>query len=111
MQTCRTIAPNFHFRADNVRLALDRRRDRRPWRTGSYDPKETLALPQDVQHWSLITLRQKRVKIGVKVERQGRNIIYQLVEIAILNALFAEFPRLIDRLRSAALPPRWASVR
>ena len=69
------------------------------------DPKETLALPQDVQHWSLITLPQKLVKIGAKVERHGRNITFQMVEIAILKALFAEILCLIDGLRSAALPP------
>jgi len=33
-----------------------------------------LALPQDVEHWSLMTLREKLVKIGAKVARQVRQI-------------------------------------
>ncbi len=31
----------------------------------------TLALPYEVEHWSLTTLREKLVKIGAKVVRQG----------------------------------------
>lgn len=30
---------------------------------------QTLALPKDVEHWSLTTLREKLVKIGTKVAR------------------------------------------
>ncbi len=29
-------------------------------------------LPQEVEHWSLTTLREKLVKIGAKVVRHGR---------------------------------------
>ena len=32
----------------------------------------TLALPKEVEHWSLTTLREKLVKIGAKVVRHGR---------------------------------------
>ena len=35
----------------------------------SLDPKLTFALPQEVEHWSLITLREKLIKIGAKVPR------------------------------------------
>ena len=31
----------------------------------------TLALPKDVEHWSLTTLREKLVKIGAKVVRHS----------------------------------------
>ncbi len=44
-----------------------------------------MALPQEVQHWSLTPLRQKLVKIGAKVARHGRNITFQMVEVAILK--------------------------
>jgi hypothetical protein len=30
------------------------------------DPERTLALPKDMDQWSLTTLREKLVKIGVK---------------------------------------------
>ncbi len=65
------------------------------------DPKLTLALPQEVEHWSLTTLRNKLIK----VVRHGRYITFQLAEVAIPRSLFANILRLIDGLRPAPLPP------
>ncbi len=65
----------------------------------------TLALPEAVAHWSLTTLREKLIKIGANVVRHGRYVPFQLAEVAISRALFAEILRLIDRLRPAPLPP------
>lgn len=65
----------------------------------------TLALPEAVEHWSLTTLREKLVKIGAKVVRHGRYITFQLAEVAVPRALFAEILRLIDGLRPAPAPP------
>ena len=65
----------------------------------------TLALPEAVEHWSLTTLREKLIKIGGKVLRHGRYITFQMAEVAIPRALFAEILRLIDGLRPAPLPP------
>ncbi len=62
-------------------------------------------LPEEVEHWSLTTLRDKLIKIGAKVVRHGRYVTFQLAEIAISRAVFAEILRLIDRLRPAPLPP------
>ncbi len=45
------------------------------------------------------------MKIGVKVVRHGRDITFQLAEVAIPRSLFANFLRLIDGLRPAPLPP------
>ncbi len=67
--------------------------------------KRTLALPKEVEHWSLTTLREKLIKIGAKVVRDGRYITFQLTEVAIPRPLFAEILRLIDGLRPAPLPP------
>ncbi len=50
------------------------------------------------------TLREKLIKIGAKVERRGRYVTLQLAEVAIPRALFAEIPRLIDRLRRKPAP-------
>ncbi len=69
------------------------------------DPKATWALPLEAEHWSLSTLREKLVKIGAKVVHHGRYVTFQLAEVAISRALFAEILRLIDRLRPAPLPP------
>ncbi len=65
----------------------------------------TLALLKEVEHWSLTTLREKLVKIGAKVVRHGRYVTFQLAEVAIPRALFAEILRLIDGMRPAPLPP------
>ena len=34
----------------------------------------SLALPQEVEHWSLTTLREKLVKIGARIVRHGRSV-------------------------------------
>ncbi len=65
----------------------------------------TLALPQEVEHWSLTTLRNKLIKIGAKVVRHCHYVTFQLAEVAISTALFAEILSLIDGLRPAPLPP------
>ena len=46
-------------------------------------------------HWSMTTLREKLVKIGAKVVRHGRYVTFQMAEVAIPRALFAEILRLI----------------
>ncbi len=62
-------------------------------------------MPGEVKHLSLTTLREKLIKIGAKVVRHGRYVTFQLAEVAIPKSLFAEILRLIERLRSAPLPP------
>ena len=58
-----------------------------------------MALPQEVEQWSLTTLREKLVKIGAKVVSHGRYVMFQLAEVAIPRDLFADILRRIDRLR------------
>ncbi len=65
----------------------------------------TLALPKEVEHWSLTTLREKLVKIGAKVVRHGRYVNFQMAEVAVPRELFRKILRLIDGLRLAPLPP------
>ena len=64
----------------------------------------TLALPDEVEHWSMTTLRDKLIKIGAKVVRYGRYVTFQLAEIAIPRRLFAKILRLIDDLRPKPAP-------
>ena len=64
----------------------------------------TLALPEEVEHWSLTTLREKLVKIGARIVRHGRYVVFQLAEVAVPHNLFAEILRRIERLRPR-LPP------
>jgi Transposase DDE domain group 1 len=58
------------------------------------------ALPEEVEHWSLTTLREKLVKIGARVVRHGRYVVFQLAEVAVSRALFAEILRRIDHYSS-----------
>ena len=59
----------------------------------------SLALPEEVEQWSLTTLREKLVKIGAKIVRHGRYVVFQLAEVAVPRVLFAAILRRIDRLR------------
>ncbi len=61
-----------------------------------------LALPQPVRHWSLTTLREKLIKIGVQVTRHAKSVTFQLAEVAVTRDLFATF---LDRIARLALPP------
>ncbi len=67
--------------------------------------KQTLALPDEVEHGSLTTLWEELIKIGAKIVRHGCYITFQLAEVAIPRALFAKILCLIDGLRPAPLPP------
>ncbi len=64
----------------------------------------TLALPKEVEHWSLTTLREKPVKIGAKVVRYGRYVTFQLAEVAAQKELFRKSLSLIDDLRRRPAP-------
>ena len=74
----------------------------------------TLVLPDAVEQWSLTTLREKLVKIGAKIVRHGRYIVFQMAEVAIPRDLFAD---ILPPNRSAqndappnmSKPPGWAA--
>jgi len=42
-----------------------------------------------VRHWTLTTLREKWIKIGAKVVRHARQVIFQIAEVAVPRKLFA----------------------
>ena len=65
-----------------------------------------LALPRDVKHWSLTTLREKLVKIGAKVTRHAKYVTFQLAKVAVTRRLFAA---ILDRIEQLALPPPMAA--
>jgi len=59
-----------------------------------------LALPRKVRHWSLTTLRDKLVKIGAKVVKHSRYVIFQMAEVAVPRKLFAAILERIQQLRT-----------
>jgi hypothetical protein len=86
------------FRNNEVRLQLHAL----AYNLGNF--MRTLALPEAVKHWSLTSLREKLVKIGAKVARHGRYVIFQMAEVAVPKELFQEILRLIDGLRPRPAP-------
>jgi hypothetical protein len=58
-------------------------------------------LPKAVRHWTLTTLREKLIKIGAKVVRHSRQIVFQMAEVAVPRELFQTILERIGRLRLA----------
>lgn len=63
----------------------------------------TMTPPEKVKQWSMPTLREQPVKIGVKIVRHGRSIIFQMTEIMVSRTLVSENLIAIAALRP--LPP------
>jgi hypothetical protein len=56
------------------------------------------------EDWSLTSLKEKLIKIGAKVVRHGRYVIFQMAEVAIPRQMFQEILRLIAELRPQPPP-------
>jgi hypothetical protein len=67
---------------------------------------QLFALTYDLANFlrSLATLRERLVKIGARIVRHGRYLLFQLAEVAVPRGLFSEILRHIDRLRGPPLP-------
>jgi hypothetical protein len=59
----------------------------------------SLVLPDQVAQWTLTTLCEKLVKIGARIVRHGRYVVFQLAEVAVPRSVFAAILRRIERLR------------
>ncbi len=64
----------------------------------------TLALPGEVEHWSMTTLREKLIKIGAKIVRYGRYVTFQMAEVAMRRELFQKILSLTGDLRRRPVP-------
>ncbi len=74
----------------------------------AYNPgnsMRTLALPKEVKHRSLTTLREKLVKISAKIVSHGRYVMFQMAEVVLPRNLHRETLRVISSRR-----PRPASA-
>jgi hypothetical protein len=68
----------------------------------SVDPTmRQVVLPRSVRHWTLTTLREKLIKIGAKVVRHSRQVVFQMAEVAVPRELFRAILERIGRLRLA----------
>ena len=64
-----------------------------------------LALPNRVREWSLTTLRDKLIKIGARVVRHSRYVIFQMAEVAVPRDLLGEILERIRKVRVMAPAP------
>ena len=64
-----------------------------------------VVLPRAVRHWTLTTLKEKLIKIGAKVVRHARQVIFQMAEVAVPRELFRAILERIGRLRLPAPVP------
>jgi len=58
-----------------------------------------LALPKKIKDWSLRTLQVKLIKIGAKVVKHARYVIFQMSEVLVSKRLFQEILERIHRLK------------
>jgi hypothetical protein len=63
----------------------------------------TLALPGEVERWSLTSVRDRIVKIGAKVVSHGRYAIFQMAEVAVPRELFGRILARVAKLRPPEL--------
>jgi IS1 family transposase len=77
-----------------------------------YSPAQVVAVsrevisgvPAEISTRTVPGLREKLVKIGAKVVRHGRYVIFQMAEVAVPKELFLEILRLIAELRPQPPP-------
>ena len=65
----------------------------------------TLALPAEVEHWSMTTLRDRLVKTGARIVRHGRSVTFQMAEVMVPRGLFEKVLSAIPALRPLPAAP------
>jgi hypothetical protein len=65
----------------------------------------TLALPPEIAHWSLTSLRERLIKIGAKLVLHARSITFQLAEVAVPRRSWEAMLAAIAGLRPVVHPP------
>jgi len=64
-----------------------------------------LALPKRIRDWSLRTLQVKLIKIGAKVVRHSRYVIFQMAEVMVSRSLFYDILERIGQLKAIPITP------
>lgn len=59
-----------------------------------------MVLPRSVRHWTLTTLKEKLIKIGAKVVKHSRKVVFQMAEVAVPRQLFRSILEAIERFRA-----------
>ena len=58
-----------------------------------------LALPEGIKHWSLTSMQTRLIKIGGRLVRHARRLVFQLAEVIVTRDMFGEMLERIGRLR------------
>ena len=58
-----------------------------------------MALPEGIQHWSLTSIQTRLIKIGGRLVRHARRLVFQLAEVMVSRDMFDEMLERIGRLR------------
>jgi hypothetical protein len=64
-----------------------------------------LALPKKIRDWSLRALQVKLIKIGAKVIRHSRYVIFQMAEVMVSRSLFYDILERIRQLKTIPITP------
>ena len=64
-----------------------------------------LVLPKKIREWSLRTLQAKLIKIGAKVVRHSRYVIFQMAEVMVSRSLFYDILERIRQLKAIPITP------
>ncbi len=88
-----------HFKANEVRLQLQAL----AYNLANF--LRTLVLPTAIADWSLTSLRDRMIKIGVKAVRHAHSIILQLAEVAVPRDLWSQMLTTISGLKAMAQAP------
>ncbi|HZA21216.1 MAG TPA: transposase [Dehalococcoidia bacterium] len=60
-----------------------------------------LALPEAMKHWSLSSLQTRLIKIGGRLVRHARRLVFQLAEVLVTREKLGGILERISRLRLA----------
>ena len=58
-----------------------------------------LALPEAIKRWSLTSVQTRLIKIGGRLVRHARRLVFQLAEVMVTREMFGEMLEKIGRLR------------
>ena len=58
-------------------------------------------MPEAIKRWSLTSIQTRLIKIGGRLVRHARRLVFQLAQVIVTRALFGEMLERIGRLRPA----------
>jgi hypothetical protein len=82
---------NSESKQPALRLIFDRR-IKRQFHGARISSDGGMLVYRELEHRSLTTLREKLVKIGARIVRHGRHVVFQLAELAVPRVFLIQGP-------------------